>query len=228
MSGVVLLIGCLNLANMMLARGSARAPEIAVRLALGATRSQIVRQLLTEGLVLAAAGGALGLLLSLWSNTFLQNFFTAEFASFNLTLSAELKPNLTVVAATFGMGLVATLLFSLGPALRTARADLVHDLKGHAGDTAAAGRWNRFFSARHLMVMGQIALSLVMLFSAGLFVRTAMKEGDLGAAAGFTTNGVAVAELDFSLAETSEPEAMRRALAAVERIRRLPGVEAAA
>jgi putative ABC transport system permease protein len=227
MSGVVLLIGCINLANMMLARGSARAPEIAVRLALGATRGQIVHQLLTEGLVLATIGGALGLLLSLWANTFLQNFFAAEFASLNLTLSAELRPDLMVVAVTFVFCLIATLLFSLGPALRTARADLVHDLKGHGGDAPGSGRWNRFFSARHLMVMGQIALSLVMLFSAALFVRTAMKEGDLGEATGFTTNGVAVAELDFSLAKTAQPEAMRRGLAAVERLRHLPGVEAA-
>jgi predicted permease len=104
---------------------------------------------------------------------------------------------------------------------------LVHDLKGHAGDAAASGRWNRFFSARHVMVMGQIALSLVMLFSAGLFVRTAMKEGDLGAATGFSSHGVAVGELDFSLAKTSEPEALRRALAAAERVRRLPGVQSA-
>jgi predicted permease len=228
MSGVVLLIGCLNLANMMLARGSARAPEIAVRLALGATRGQIVRQLLTEGVVLAVIGGALGLLLSLWSNSFLQNFFVTEFASFNLTLTAQLQPDFIVVAATFVLCLIATLLFSLGPALRAARADLVHDLKGQAGDAAVAGRWNQFFSGRHLMVMGQIALCLVMLFSAGLFVRAAMKEGDLGAATGFATEGVAITELDFSLARTSEPEVMRRALAATERLRRLPGVQAAA
>lgn len=205
MSGVVLLIGCLNLANMMLARGSARAPEIAVRLALGATRGQIVRQLLMEGIVLAVIGGALGLLLSLWSNSFLQNFFTAEFASFNLTLTARLQPDFVVVAATFALCLIATLLFSLGPALRAARADLVHDLKGQGGDAGVAGRWNRFFSGRHLMVMGQISLCLVMLFSAGLFLRAAMKEGDLGAVTGFTTDGVVITELDFSLARTSEP-----------------------
>ena len=228
MSGVVLLIGCLNLANMMLARGSARAPEIAVRLALGATRGQIVRQLLTEGIVLAGIGGALGLLLSLWSNSFLQSFFVAEFASFNLTLTARLQPNFIVVAATFVLCLIATLLFSLGPALRAARADLVHDLKGQGGDAAVAGRWNRFFSGRHLMVMGQVALCLVMLFLAGLFVRAAAREGDLGAATGFTTDGVVITELDFSLARTSEPEVMRRAMAAAERLRRLPGVRAAA
>jgi putative ABC transport system permease protein len=228
MSGVVLVIGCLNLANMMLARGSARAPEIAVRLALGARRGQIVRQLLTEGVVLAVIGGAVGLLFSLWSNSYLQNFFVAEFASFNLTLNAQLRPDLTVVAATFVLCLIATLVFSLGPALRAARADLVHDLKGSAGEAAVAGRWNRFFSGRHLMVMGQIALCLVMLFSAGLFVRAAMKEGKQGAATGFTTDGVVITELDFSLARTSRSEVMRRSLAAVERLRRVPGVRSAA
>ena len=228
MSGVVLVIGCLNLANMMLARGSARAPEIAVRLALGARRGQIVRQLLTEGVVLAAIGGALGLLLSLWSNSYLQNFFVAEFASFNFTLTAQLRPDLVVVAATFVLCLISTLVFSLGPALRAARADLVHDLKGCAGDAAVSGSWNRFFSGRHLMVMGQIALCLVMLFAAGLFLRAAMKEGRQAAATGFTTEGVAIAELDFSLARTDPLEVMRRASAAVERLRRLPAVKTAA
>jgi predicted permease len=187
-----------------------------------------VRQLLTEGIVLATVGGALGLLLSLWTNSFLQNFFVSEFASFNLTLSARLQPDFVVVAATFVLCLIATLLFSLGPALRAARADLVHDLKGQGGDAAVGGRWNRFFSGRHLMVMGQIALCLVMLFSAGLFVRAAMKEGDLGAATGFTTSGVVITELDFSLARVNQPEVMRRALAATERLRRLPGVRSAA
>ena len=227
MSGVVLLIGCLNLANMMLARGSARAPEIAVRLALGATRGQIVRQLLTEGAVLAALGGVLGLLLTLWSNSYLQNFFVKEFATFNLTLTAQLRPDFAVVAGTFVLCLIATLAFSLGPALRAARADLVHDLKGQAGDAAASGAWNRFFSGRHLMVMGQIGLCLVMLFGAGLFVRVALKEGRHGAATGFTTDGVVIAELDFSLARTSQPEVMRRIMAARERLRRLPGVTSA-
>ncbi len=90
------------------------------------------------------------------------------------------------------------------------------------------GGGNRFFSGRHVMVMGQIALCLVMLFSAGLFVRAAMKEGRAGAATGFSTDGVVVTELDFSLARTSQPEVMRRAMAATERLRNLPGVESAA
>lgn len=226
MSGVVLLIGCLNLANMMLARGSARAPEIAVRLALGATRGQIVQQLLTEGAVLAAIGGALGLLLSLWANSFLQNFFVARFAAFDLTLTARLQPEPLVIAGTFVLCLIATLLFGLGPALRAARADLVHDLKGQAGESAIAGRWNQFFSGRHLMVMGQIALCLAMLFSAGLFLRAAMKEGKAGAASGFSTEGIAIAQLDFSLAKTPPADVMRRVFAAAERLGRLPGVNA--
>ncbi len=227
MSDVVLLIGCLNLANMMLARGSARAPEIAVRLALGATRTQIVRQLVTEGIVLATIGGALGLCLSLWANSLLQNFFVTQFAAFDLTLTARLQPDFVVVAVTFVLCLIATLVFSLGPALRAARADLVHDLKGQSANASVAG-WNRFFSGRHVMVMAQIALCLAMLFSAGLFVRAATKEGDLRAVTGFRTDGVAIAELDFSLAQTPELEVMRRVNAATETLRHLPGVEAAA
>jgi putative ABC transport system permease protein len=228
MSGVVLLIGCLNLANMMLARASARAAEIAVRLALGARRGQIVRQLLVEGVVLALIGGGLGLFLSLWANSLLQNFFTSQFASFDLTLNARLQPDFLVVLVTFLLCFVATLLFSLGSALRAARADLVHDLKGLAGDAAVAGKLNQFFSGRHLMVMGQIALCLVMLFSAGLFLRAATTEGKAGATIGFKTDRVAIAQLDFSLAKTSQPDADRRAFAAVERLRQLPGVSSAA
>lgn len=227
MSGIVLLIACLNLANMMLARSSRRAAEMAVRLALGASRGRIVRLLVTEGFVLAVCGGALGLLLSLWASAFLQNFFAALLDSMGFTLSAHLQPDLLVVAVTFLFCLFATLVFSLGPALKAARAGLVHDLKAQPGDPAAAGRWNRFFSGRHLMVMVQMTLSLVLLFCAGLFVRTAVKAGDVGTATGFTTEGVVMAQLDFSLANTSPSEATRRMLAAAGRLREQPGVRAA-
>ena len=228
MSGLVLVIACLNLANMMLTRGAARAGEFAVRLALGATRRQIVSQILTEGLLLAGVGGALGLLLSLWANSLLQQYFSAVFAAMNYNLTARLQPDLPVIAVTFLFCLLATLGFSLGPALRAARADLVHDLKAQAGESAATGRWNRFFSHRHVLVMGQMALALVLVFAAGLFVRGAIKAGGTARDRGFNPAGVVLAELDFSLADTGRPEALRRALAALDRLRQLPGVRAAA
>jgi len=225
MAGIVLLIACLNLANMLLARGTARAREIAVRLAIGATRAQIVRQLLTEGLVLALAGGGLGILLSYWANSVMQNSFTTLLGSMNFSLAARLQPDLTVLAVTFLFCLFATLLFSLGPALKSSRADLVHDLKAQGGDDALHGRWNRFFSGRHLLVMAQMTLSLVLIFAAGLFMRGALKAGGLNT--GFNSDGVIITELDFSLANTKQPEAMRRLLAALDRMRSLSGVQAA-
>jgi putative ABC transport system permease protein len=225
MAGVVLLIACLNLANMLLARGTGRAREMAVRLAIGATRGQIVRQLLVEGLVLALAGGALGVLLSYWTNTLMENSFTTLLSSMNFSLAVQLQPDVVVLAVTFGFCLLATLAFSLGPAIKAARTDVVSDLKAQAGDAGVHGKWNRFFAARHLLVMAQMTLSLVLLFSAGLFFRGAIKAG--GLAPGFDPAGVIFTELDYSLANTKQPEAMRRMLAAVDRARSMPGVEAA-
>ena len=225
MAGVVLLIACLNLANMLLARGTGRAREMAVRLAIGATRGQIVRQLLTEGLVLAVVGGVLGVLLSYWSNTVMQNSFATLLGSMNFSLTARLQPDLTVIAGTFVFCLLATLTFSLGPALKAARADLVHDLKAQAGDAAVTGKWNRFFAGRHLLVMAQMTLSLVLIFAAGLFMRGALKAG--GMDTGFKTGGVIITELDFSLANTKQPEATRRMFAAADRARSQPGVQSA-
>lgn len=226
LAGIVLLIACLNLANMLLARSATRAPEIALRLALGASRGQIVRQLLTEGLVLALAGGVLGLLCSAVANALLQRIGTALMSSMSFNLSLPLQPDATVLGATFAFCLLATLLFSLLPAWRAARADLVYDLKSTAAEAGASGvGWDRFFAGRHLLVMAQLALSVVLVFSAGLFLRGAMRAG--GPEVGFRPDGVALAELDFTLANTPVPEARRRQLRALEAIARLPGVEAA-
>lgn len=225
MAGVVLLIACLNLANMLLARGTARAREMAVRLAVGATRGQIIRQLFVEGLVLAVAGGIAGVTLAYWTNTLLENSFITLLGSMNFSLSAQLQPDATVLAVTFLCCLFATLLFSLGPALKAARTDVVTDLKTQGGDSAGTGRWNRFFAGRHILVMVQMTLSLVLLFSAGLFLRGALKAGALNP--GFKPAGVVVSELDFSLANTPQVESNRRMFAALERLRATPGVTAA-
>jgi putative ABC transport system permease protein len=223
MAGVVLLIASLNLANMLLARGTARAKEIAIRFALGASRWQIVRQLLCEGLLLALAGGAAGLLVSLWSNDLLVHSLGALFSSMNFSLVMQLKPDATILAVTFLFCLVSTLIFSLGPALKATRTDLVNELKQQGADSTATGRLNRFFAPRQVLVMAQIALSLMLLFSAGLFLRGALKAS--GLKPGFEPKGVVTSELDFSLANTSEADGTRLMFAAVDRLTRLPGIE---
>jgi len=225
MAGVVLLIASLNLANMLLARGTARAREIAIRLAVGASRWQIVRQLLIEGFVLALLGGAIGILLSVWSNSLLEQSFEGLLRTFNFALTAQLTPDATAVAATFVACMVATLVFSLGPALRASKADVVHDLKAQSGDEAAHGRWNRFFAGRHILVMAQMTLSLVLLFAAGLFLRGALNAS--GVMPGFNPQGAVVAEIDYSLINTKGPEAASRQQLVLERVRSMPGVQAA-
>jgi len=225
MAGVVLLIASLNLANMLLARGTARAREMAVRLAVGATRWQIVRQLLVEGLVLALLGGALGVALSYWSNGLLEQSFNGIFSTFNIALTSNLTPDTTALVATFLFCLVATIMFSLGPALKSSKADLVHDLKAQSGDAAATGKFNRFFAGRHLLVMAQMTLSLVLLFAGGLFFRGALAAGSLDT--GFEPRGAVVAELDYSLINTPNPEAANRQQRLLDRVRAYPGVKSA-
>jgi putative ABC transport system permease protein len=223
MAGIVLLIASLNLINMLLARGAARSREIAMRLAIGATRWQIVRQLLVEGFVLAMAGGTVGLLLARWANTLLQQSFSLLLGSMNFTLTTDLKPDSVVLAATIGFCVIATLIFSLGPALKASRADVVGDLKNQGAESVAAGRLNRFFAPRHVLVMAQMTLSLVLIFSAGLFFRGALKAG--GLELGFEPAGVVLTEMDFSLANTPQAEAMRRMDLVTTRVRTLPGVQ---
>jgi predicted permease len=226
MAGAVLIIACLNLANMLLARGTALAKETAGRLALGATRWRIVRQLLCEGLLLAICGGMVGLVVSVWFNDLLLHSLVRLFGSVNFSLVVNLRPNATVFAVTFLFCVLATLLFSLGPALKTSKADLVHDLKQHVGEPTRTGHFNRFFAPRHISVMAQIALSLMLLFSAGLFFRDALKASGLNP--GFEPAGDLVTEFDFSLVKKDPAEARRLMFAVAQRAHELPGVQAAA
>jgi putative ABC transport system permease protein len=226
MAGAVLLIACLNLANMLLARGTSRSKEIAVRLAVGAARWRIVRQLLCEGFLLAVVGGAIGLALSWWSNDLLLQQMRGLLASTNFSLVIKMHPDITVLAVTFLFCLIATMLFSLGPALKATKADLVNDLKQQVGEPARVGRFSRFFAPRHISVMAQIALSLMLLFAAGLFFRGALKAA--GLYPGFNPAGDLIAELDFSLVKKEPAEARRIIFAMTERARQLPGVIASA
>jgi putative ABC transport system permease protein len=226
MAGAVLIIASLNLANMLLARGTARAKEIAVRLALGASRWRVVRQLLCEGLLLAICGGVVGLVVSLWCNDVLLHSVARSLGSVNFSFVVNLRPDATVLAVTFLFCVLATFLFSLGPALKLSKADLVHDLKQQVSEPTRTGRFNRFFAPRHISVMGQIALSLMLLFSAGLFFRGALKASGLNP--GFEPAGDLVTEFDFSLVKKDPAKARSLMFALSQRARELPGVHAAA
>ncbi|MEP6809495.1 MAG: ABC transporter permease [Chthoniobacterales bacterium] len=172
MAGVVLLVACLNLANMLLARGTARRKEIAIRLALGASRGRIVRQLLTEGFVLALLGGFGGLLLGLWSSDLLV-------AALGQTVSIDIVwvggPNLPILAATLLFCVLGTFVFSLGPALKLSRGAVLGDLKQQAGEDVVRRRGR--FLPRNPLVVAQIAFSLALVTAAVLFIRGASKAG---------------------------------------------------
>src|SRR5438552_3755704 len=226
MAGAVLLIASLNLANMLLARGTSRAKEIAIRIAIGASRWRIVRQLLCEGLLLAIAGGAVGLALSVWCNGLMLQSLGRMLGSLNFSFVADLHPSPTVLGVTFLFCLFATLLFSLGPALKATKTDLVNDLKQQVGEPARVGRLSRFFAPRHISVMAQIALSLMLIFAAGLFFRGALKAAGLDP--GFVAAGDLVTEFDFTLIKKTPAEARRTIFAIAQQARELPGVRAVA
>jgi predicted permease len=218
LSGIVLVIACLNIANMLLARGSARRKELALRLALGAHRGRIVRQLLTESLLLAVAGAGVGLVVSYWAMGALVASLTSVLP---FHLMVRVTPDGAVLGATAAFTALSTLAFGLGPALRLSRRDLIADLKDRQGDGPAT---SRRFGARNLMVVGQVALSLGLLTAGGIFARTV-------AAAASNTPGYAydrllVASLDTTLAGLDEPQARGAYASVLNALRSAPGVEA--
>jgi len=218
MAVVVLLVACLNLANMLLARGTARRKEIAIRLALGGSRWRIVRQLLTEGFALAMLGGAGGLVLGLWSSDLLVTSMRKLMPLDIVWLSG---PNPAILAATFGFCLLGTLMFALGPALKISRSAVVTDLKEHAGEDVAPRRWK--FLPRHPLVVVQIAFSLALITAAALFIRGAGKAASVDT--GLRAGASYLLEVDASLAgyEPKRAQELYRNLNA--RLAALPGVK---
>jgi putative ABC transport system permease protein len=223
MTVTVLLVACLNVANMLFSRGVSRHREIAIRLCLGASRSRIVRQLLVEGFLLALAGGAAGLLLGGWSNHVMLQMAGRQGGYFAFNLRTRL--DLPLLGATSLLCLLATVAFSLAPALRATRLNLVDDIKQQGGEQTGSGRWLRFFSPRHCVVMAQISLSFTLLFSTGLLLHAVLNsEHDRG----FETDGEIVANLDYYLAGTPSKDVPARQKALLDRTAGLPGVERAA
>ena len=164
MVGLILAIACANIANLLLARAAARRSEMAVRLSLGARRFRVVRQLLTESVMLGTLGGALGVLFAIWGVRWLT--FLLSKGQENFTLHAELNWN--VLSVTAALSVVCGLLFGLAPVIQSTRPDVMPALKNGLG----GGPRRR---AQHVLVVAQIALSFLLLFTAGLFVRTLNK-----------------------------------------------------
>jgi predicted permease len=218
MAVVVLLVACLNLANMLLARGTARRKEIAIRLALGGNRWQIVRQLLTEGFVLAMLGGIGGLILGLWSSDLL---VASMRRLMPLDIVWSTGPNVAILAATFGFCLLGTLMFALGPALKISRSAVVTDLKEHAGEDVVRRRWK--FLPRNPLVVVQIAFSLALLTAAALFVRGAGKAASIDT--GLKPGASYLLEVDASLAGYEPKRAQELYRSLNDRLAALPGVE---
>jgi predicted permease len=222
LSAVVLLIACLNVANMMLARGTARRREIAVRLALGGRPFRIVRQLLTESLALAIAGGVVGLVLSFWAMRLL---IATLVPLLPLSLEFTPRPDAAVLTVTMVFAVLSTLTFGLGPAVKLSRIDVVSDLKNLDALARRTGRFG-WFGARNLLVIGQIGLSLALLVTGGLFARGAMNAA--AADPGFKYERILLASMDPSLAGFDEPRTRAAYRSALERVRNIPGIEAAA
>jgi len=164
MVGLILAIACANIANLLLARAAARRREMAVRLSLGAGRFRVVRQLLTESVMLASLGGGFGVLFAIWGVRSLTLLLSG--GQQNFTLHAELNWN--VLAVTAALSVVCGLLFGLAPAIQSTRPDVMPTLK----DGRGGGPRRR---AQHVLVVGQIAMSFVILVAAGLFAQTLNK-----------------------------------------------------
>jgi predicted permease len=221
MAGIVLLIACLNLANMLLARGETRRKEIAIRLAIGASRGRVLRQLLTEALLLALLGGVAGLVLAHWAAAAVMSSIAPLLP---IELLLDFRPDVRVLGATLAFCVLSTVFFALGPALRLTRRDPLADLKEQAGETRGA-QGRRLLSPRNLLVTAQVALSLVLVTAAGLFIQGARRAAE--ADPGFSLDGGVVLELDPSLGGQDETRGRETYRTLVERARGLPGVQSA-
>jgi predicted permease len=194
--GIILLIACANVAGLMLARSAARKKEMAVRLALGAGRTRIIRQLLTESLMLSAVGGVLGIFFAYWCAQVIVSFVSSN-QTRALGFSAGL--DMRVLAFTALISLFTGILFGMAPAFRSARLDLTPTLKEGAGvSSSVAHDGGRWFSVGNALVVAQVALAIVVLVGAGLLVRTLGNLRNINV--GFDSRNIVMFDIDPSLA----------------------------
>jgi predicted permease len=216
--GLVLLIACANVANLLLVRASTRRKEIAVRLAVGATRARLVRQLLTESLVLSLAGGALGLLIAFWADSFWKLIKPAD--DF-LPITLQTGLSLRVLGFTLLVSVVTGVIFGLIPALQASKIDYTPALK----DEAPHWHGERRFQLRDLFVVAQVAISVVVLVGAGLFVRSLRQLQKIDV--GFRPERTLVVTVDPSLQGYDREKGSELYRQFLERVHTIPGVRAA-
>lgn len=214
-AGSILLIASANVANLLLARASTRQREMAVRLALGAGRGRIVRQLLTESILLALIGGIGGIVLAYW----LGDVLLALVPATPVPLALDPSPDLRVLSYAMLMALLSGVVFGLAPALQTARGDLTQGLRERASSGGGGTtRWN----LRNFLVVAQIATSLLLLVGSGLFLKAFHKAQSIDP--GFRTANLALVTFDLNLAGYSNARALQTIRQLVEQVRQNPQV----
>jgi putative ABC transport system permease protein len=214
--GAVLLIACANVANLLLARGAARQKEVAIRAAMGASRARVVRQMLTESLLLSTIGGLGGLLLSVWLTEVLLSIIPEGAPRID-----QVHIDYRVLAFALGVSALTGIVFGLAPTLQASKLDVSSSLK----EGGRTGEGHRRTSARSLLLIGEVALSLVLLVGAGLLIRSFVRLQEVRP--GFNPHNVLMACLALPGAKYKEeqhPEFFRQL---VERLETLPGVQAA-
>jgi predicted permease len=212
MAALVLMVACLNLANLLLARGAARRKEIAIRQALGSGRWRVLQQLLVEGLTLSVIGAAFGVMIGWWAT----NALTAWMGSaLPLGIEVVVEPSWRLLIAAMALAIFSTVCFALGPAWVLSRPGVVPDLK----ETPGAGRRR---GAGALLVVGQLAVSLALVAAGGLFVRAAINAA--GADPGFSLDHQLIVSIDPGLAGYDNARSRTLYRAALDRIRSIPGV----
>jgi predicted lysophospholipase L1 biosynthesis ABC-type transport system permease subunit len=216
LSGMVLLIACANLANLLVARAAERRREIAIRLSLGDTRGRLIRQLLVESLLLALLGGAYGLLLAAALDR------TLAAMLFSPGTAIEVKQNALVIAFAFTLSLATGILFGLAPAFEATRPELLPALKEAPGMGSGLGRaW-----LRRTLIAVQIAVCFMLVFGAGLFARTLrnLRTIDLG----FRIDRIVLLSMDLERSGYKDADSRAFFAELLRRARQIPGVEAAA
>lgn len=218
LSGIVLLIACANVANLLLSRARARSREMAVRIAIGAGRGRLLRQLMTESLLLALLGSAGGIAISVFA---IRALNTLELPT-TLPVSLTMRLDERVLLFSLAAAVLSSLLFGLAPALQMLKTDLASVLK--SGDSGPARR-SRRIAFRDLLVAGQVAVSLPLLTIAGLLVLDLFKLERFDP--GFRTQSVLIATMDASLSRYAEADGRRFQRQLMDRLRAIPGVRSA-